>query len=133
MRTAPRWRASQTKPESSISGTDGKPPILKSDAELIGGTFVQIQLLNSLPNTAGLMVLSGTDSAVPLFGGIVHPYPVNLDFPVVTDQFGRWAYNVLNWPGTIPPGVKLYWQVGLFDPGAVEGISLSNALQSTQP
>lgn len=117
----------------ALVGTDGKPPILKSNAELIGGAAVKVEMLNALPNTAGLLAVGLFDSALPLYGGIVHPIPSALDVPVLTDQFGRWNYEIPSWPMGVAPGVKIFWQVGLVDPGAVEGISLSNALRATQP
>ncbi|QDU69772.1 C25 family cysteine peptidase [Engelhardtia mirabilis] len=106
---------------------------LTSTSTLDAGTPVTLSLSHAAPNSPGLMAVGFVDSAVPLFGGIVHPLPSALDVPVTTNFQGEWTYDIPLWPGGLPPGLKLYWQVGMLDFGAVQDVALSNALRSTQP
>lgn len=92
-----------------------------------------MQLTDALPGTFGLLSVSFVDSKLPLFGGIVHPALPVANIPVSVAADGSWTFELEKWSYGLAPGTELFWQAGLIDPAAVEGIALSNALQSIQP
>jgi len=117
----------------ALAGFAAQEPELESASWLLPGTQLLIQLEDAKPGTAGVMAMSLVDTPTPLFGGIVHTFPVAAQFPVATNLGGKWSFVYAAWPDGIPPGSTFYFQVGLVDPAAIQGFSLSNCLLGTTP
>lgn len=117
----------------ALPGTGGKNPKLSSDSELQPGSQLSIQLNNALGNTFGVLAVSVVDTPLPLFGGVVHTFPIAAQFQVATSAIGKWSFNYAPWPNGLAPGSTFYFQAGLLDAGAIEGFALSNCLKGETP
>jgi hypothetical protein len=116
-----------------LAGFQGAEPELESISTLKPNTQLVIALEDALPFTAGVMALSYQDTPLPLFGGIVHTFPIAAQFPVSTNHFGKWSYSFAPWPNGVPADSLFYFQVGVLDATAVQGFALSNCLKGTSP
>ena len=110
---------------SGTPGTAGTPSLVGWGG-LAGGATTEFALAGALPSTAGALVMGLQPLYLPLFGGILVP-DLSLLFPIQTDAAGLSSLT-LTWPTPIAPGLELYVQDWLFDPGAAEFLAVSNAL-----
>ncbi|HKX46227.1 MAG TPA: C25 family cysteine peptidase, partial [Planctomycetota bacterium] len=117
----------------SLPGSFGLAPVLQSSSTLAGGTSAKVSLKKALGLSPGALAIGSADNPTPIFGGIVHPVPYFALVPFVTNAQGAWDYLVPVVPLGLPSDAKLYWQAGILDAAAVQGISLSNALKATLP
>jgi hypothetical protein len=113
---------------SGLAGTHGIPSLTGSGT-LQAGAAVTFALSGALENTPGFLGLGLSRIDLPLFGGILVPYP---DLVVSTTTNGSGASaKTLNWPSGLPAGTQLYAQTWIVDPSGLLGFAASNALQGT--
>ena len=68
---------------------------------------------------------------MPLLGGILVPFPdVIIQLPTGANGTGVLE---MKWPTTTISDLEIFFQTWVLDPGAVQGVSASNALQASQP
>lgn len=116
-----------------VSGTNGLP-LLTAQGDLTAGSLDVISLSHAAPQTVAALFLSvGTSISVPLYGGVLHAFPLVLN-PVA---FLTSATGTLDVPFPVPAGVpggtELTVQFAILDAGAIYGMALSNAIRGTFP
>ncbi|TAJ10989.1 MAG: hypothetical protein EPO68_14905 [Planctomycetota bacterium] len=116
-----------------LEGFGGKEPELESHSQLEPGTQLLITLEDARANSIGVMAMSVVDTPLPLFGGIVHTFPIVSQFQVATNPLGKWSFSFSPWPNGIPAGSTFYFQAGVLDAAAIEGFALSNCLLGETP
>ncbi|MCB9896537.1 MAG: hypothetical protein H6825_00910 [Planctomycetes bacterium] len=58
--------------------------------------------------------------------------PFSALFVFSTDALGGVSLP-FTWPAALPPATEIYYQIAVQDGAAVQGVALSNALQSIAP
>lgn len=112
-------------------GTFGEP-VLVGSGPLSAGSSNSLDLVNAYPSSPAAMFMSFSNNPTPFKGGVlvpIPPLPVNV---LATLADGTVVLPFLVPPG-IPPGVALYMQWAIADPGATKGVELSNAVSATFP
>jgi len=116
---------------NGLAGSAGIPTLAGS-GPLIAGEAAALVLSGALPNATGVfLVLGVTRVSAPFKGGVLEPSPDVLIGGLPTDGSGGLALPFA-WP-VLPPGVPLYWQYWIPDPGGPFGWAASNGLASTTP
>jgi len=116
----------------SLAGTNG-PPQLRGIGNLAGGDPFVISLTGALEN-AFTMLFYGIDTQDAIFkGGVLVPnfLPPGAEIAMVTNGQGDvhlWGL----WPTGIPSLLPFYIQAWTLDPGAIKGVSATNALRAIQ-
>lgn len=113
----------------ALAGTHG-PPVLAADGSLCAGTALDITLDDALENTTAWMAVGLDRIDVPFFGGVFVPdivSPSGILRGFGTGPTGSVAISTL-WPAGLPPGVDIYLQFWIPDPGAPFGYAGSNAV-----
>ncbi len=113
------------------AGTVGPELTTPDGAPAIGGPF-SIQIENAFPNSSGALVFSTIEAPFfdPTYGAIFHfGVPFKTSF-FTTDSEGNSPREV-DLSVVVPSacGVSAIFQAGVFDPGAQNGIAVSNALR----
>ncbi len=114
---------------SALAGVSG-PPSLVGTGPLTAGSAGSLNLTSAAPSKVALLFISLVNGAAPFKGGILKPVPSLLEIPLFTNGAGAIPLP-FTWPAGVPAGTKLYFQEAISDPAAIEGVSLSNALQAT--
>ena len=109
----------------SLPGTNGITPELRACGTLRAGDPMRLQLSNARPSSPMLMVIGALQAGVPFFGGILLP-TTDVVLSLGTDAQG-------NLIASFPTAGGLAHQVThvhcwIYDPGAPQGMSASNAL-----
>ena len=120
---------------AGLAGTGGHIPVLSGQgAPAYGGTF-SLDLSGGLGGTTGFLYAGLTPSNLPLLGGNLLVFPLQVAVPVVLDgAAGAPGQGGFSLPATTyVEGVSLYLQVLLLDGGAVKGVSMSNGLELIFP
>jgi len=114
-----------------LAGTNGVPG-LAGTGTLASGTSGTIELTNGLAGAFSILFITvGTNTPQPFFGGTIATTPVHGQVPI-TLPVANLTHN-FTMPAGVPSGVQLTVQWGIQDPNAVQGVSLSNAIQATTP
>lgn len=103
-------------------------PVLAGVGSLQAGTPTKFQVRGAAPASFGWFVVGVSEWWIPLLGGTLVPSP-DVYFLKATSPVGGIDFTV-PWPG-IAPGTALTSQVWVFDPGAIEGWSATNAIVAT--
>jgi len=113
----------------ALAGTSGAPQ-LAGVGTLKAGFNSKMTLLNGLPNTTAYLVASAVNLSQPFQGGILVPHPIHSGIlvPLPTGPIGRIVISQ-TWPAGVTPGVDLYLQYWIIDPGGPAGYAASNALE----
>jgi len=115
----------------ALPGSQG-PPVLTGAGPLVPGTSGAL-LLGQVPATsAGLLLVALTTQPTPFKGGNLLAVPPASIWPLVADGAGAVQWTFV-WPPGFPSGLPFYLQAIFPDAGAIHGVSISNALQGTQP
>lgn len=113
-----------------LAGTNGVPR-LDGVGAISAGAPVSFVLSDALESTICVYVIGVSEVALPLFGGVLVPFPDAL-VPTVTDFDGAAEFDFA-WPPAAGAGQSLFAQVWVIDPVAVEGLAASNGLEATHP
>lgn len=117
---------------NSLGGTPGAP-VLTGTGTMASGAPVNFAISNGQPASLAILVIGFDDIYLPFFGGTVVPN-FNVGGTVVLFTDGGGNSNLgFNIPAGTASGFTLWTQAGVFDAGAPQGVSFSNALRSTTP
>jgi DNA-binding beta-propeller fold protein YncE len=116
---------------SALAGTTGEPTLIGSGS-LVSGCPVSWQLANALPNATALLVLGITAVNAPVKGGVLVPSPASPGaiLPLLTNGAGQLDIELF-WSAGVPPGIDLFLQYWIIDPGGPSGFAASNAIVRT--
>jgi hypothetical protein len=115
----------------SLSGTGA--PVLTGTGSLAPSTAMTIDLTGALPTSAAWLLMGFGVQAQPFKGGVLVP---SIDFsplgPLFTDGLGELHLGT-TWPGGLPSGTQILYQIWVQDAGAPAGFAASNGLSSITP
>ncbi|QDU68165.1 hypothetical protein [Engelhardtia mirabilis] len=114
----------------AVAGANGVPK-LRGLSGLEAGDPVTVTLDHGLAGASGALLIGASQLSLPFAGGTLVPDP-DLVVPLVVGANQSHVYSA-TWPAGIPSGVSIWLQEWFLDPGAVQGLSASNALQGTTP
>jgi uncharacterized delta-60 repeat protein len=115
----------------SLAGTAGAP-LLVGVGSLVAGDAAAFHLGWANPSAPAVLFLSSSSRPAPFKGGLLLPFPPILQLVTATGAAGMidLAFSV---PSGLPSGLPIWLQWAFQDPGAVKGVSLSNALLGVTP
>jgi len=112
---------------SGLAGITGVP-VLVGSGPLASGSAGSLSLVNARPSSPTVLFLSLSSVPLPVKGGVLLAHP-----DVLTLNLGTSATGAIllpwSWPAGIPSGTSLYFQYGIKDAAAVQGVALSNAVK----
>ena len=114
---------------NGLAGTGGLVPVLTGSGALICEDLTLYSLSDALPGALCYYVLGISTLNLPFKGGVIVP-TLDIIIPLIVPPSGEIVFG-FPWPVGIPPGVSLYYQYWIRDPGGVFGFAVSNGLQST--
>jgi hypothetical protein len=110
----------------------GGIPQLAGTGTLVGGDPASIDLTTAKPSSPAALFVALSSVPVPFKGGTLVAVPLLLTLPLTTSPAGTITLP-FTWPTGLPSGVDIYYQCGIQDSAAVQGVALSNALKATTP
>ncbi len=116
---------------SGLAGVTGIPT-LAGTGSLVAGQPVSIDLSNARPSSPAVFFVGLSNTPAAFKGGVLVAIPWVLLLPLTTSPIGAIPL-ASTWPTMIPPAFSSYYQYGIKDAAAVQGVALSNALRSTTP
>ena len=114
-----------------LPGTLGAP-VLSGTGDLSPASPASIELDNALPNALAALFVAASSSPLPFKGGVLQPNPFLGPFLAPTGPAGAITIN-FTVPPSLPSGAKIWLQWAIKDPGAVQGVALSNAVTGFVP
>ncbi len=108
-------------------------PLLEGTGTLTAGSSVSFALSSAAHSAPTLLFASLNNTPAPFKGGVLIPAHDAVKFALSTGPGGNWTLPISSWPTSIPSGTAIYFQVAVKDLAAINGVSISNALQGTQP
>lgn len=116
----------------ALGGTAGDP-LLVGSGSLSPASSNDVDLSNAYPSALAALFLSFASVPIPFMGGTLVPNPF-LDPPLIvtTSATGDLPVSFVM-PSDVPPGVQLFVQWGIADPGGPSGAALSNAVRGDVP
>lgn len=116
---------------SGLAGESGIPA-LAGTGTLAAGCAGTLSLTSAKPSSPALLFVALSSAPMPFKGGVLVANPFLLAVPLITDGSGALALNY-TWPAGVPGGTSLYLQYAVKDLAALQGVSLSNALEGVTP
>lgn len=113
-----------------LPGTGGVTPQLCAFGHTTGGDVFTLLVRDALPLTTMGLYVGLAANPTPFKGGQLVPVPLLLDFILFTDADSALVLPAPGGTGTTGSVVAVI-QCAFLDPGAVKGVSLSNALELT--
>jgi len=107
-------------------------PQLTGLGELLAGTPGSLTLEDAALSAPALLFISTSNSPTPFKGGTLLPVPILLALPLSTNPLGDIHLPWIAWPSGLS-GVNLFFQFGIQDVAAANGVALSNALGAAVP
>jgi hypothetical protein len=108
------------------AGSNGLPSLTGS-GPLSAGSLDQLDLTSAAPSSAATLVFGLAALNVAFKGGTLVPSPTLL-VALPTSPVGSTSLPFLFPPG-VPPGISLFFQFWISDPGATKGLSASNGIR----
>ncbi len=115
----------------ALAGSAGEP-LLAGTGTLEDGSLNQVDLTQALASAPAALFVGLQDTPTPFKGGTLKPVPFLALISLTTSGAGSVSLPFLM-PTGVPVGTELWFQVGISDAGAVNGVALSNALLGTTP
>lgn len=110
-------------------GTLGGPK-LEGEGTLLAGEPATVDLTDALPGSVAYYLVGLQHLGLPFYGGTLIPSPdVVLPFGVDANGAVHFGFDA----PALPPGLPIYFQALVLDPGAQGGVALSNGLTVTTP
>ncbi len=117
---------------SGLAGSGGFVPSLTGDAGTCTGSYV-IHIDNALGSASGFLLVGFAQASIPFHGGSLLVSPINMRlYSIRVGGIPLPGAGNLDIPGidvSAFPGLTLYLQSMFFDPGAVDGLSMTNGLE----
>jgi uncharacterized delta-60 repeat protein len=115
----------------ALAGSSG-PPLLVGAGDLAAGSAGSIVLSQALPTAAAVLFLAVSSQPAPFKGGVLQAFPPVGLLNATTSPSGTIVID-FTVPSGIPSSTEIWLQWAIQDPGAVQGVALSNALLGTAP
>lgn len=115
---------------SELAGSLGAP-ILEPRGLLTAGSTPTFELSNAAPGAAGFLVFGTGALNLPLYGGVLVPWPEAL-VPVTADVAGTASFSSTV-TGALAPGTQLLVHAWLLEPSGPQGAVASEAFVATAP
>lgn len=112
----------------ALAGTHGLP-VLRGSGTVAANQNITVAMSGGLENAPCVQVVGFLAGYMPLVGGVLIPNPDVVLF-TYTSPTGQASLS-LQWPAVAPP-FGVFFQYGVFDPMALQGVSMSNALQAVR-
>ena len=113
----------------ALSGVSG-PPQLMGSGKIASGERAKITLLDAAPSSLAMLFVSLAADPQPFKGGTLVPAAPAFQLAIVTDSTGGIELSISGSAG-LPAGLDLVMQYAIVDASAVQGVALSNALQTS--
>jgi len=107
-------------------------PTLTLTGDMRPGTVVTASVDGAAPNAETWMIVGLTPSCIPLFGGMLLPWPDIVISGLATDGSGHLAIDG-DVATDIPGGESFFMQALVLDAGASQGVAMTNAVSGTTP
>ncbi|HZL99769.1 MAG TPA: hypothetical protein VFD43_05900 [Planctomycetota bacterium] len=114
-----------------LGGVAGTPVLVGAGA-LQPGSAGSLALSGGAPSAIAYLIVGLAKLQLPFKGGTLVPQPL-IVLPIPIQPNGSASVSWLSWPAGLPAGAKLYFQVWIIDPLAVNGLSASNGLLAVAP
>ena len=108
------------------------PPSLVGAGPLLAGEPASVTLTDAPPSTLLLAWIAFASAPFPVAGGVVHTLPFANQIFVASNPTGSFTGATV-WPGAIPPGTEVWFQIIVQDPSVVWGFTMSNGVKATTP
>ena len=136
-----RWACPDQPPgwfnlQAALAGSNGYKPELVGTGALTPGSPGTLKLSNARPSSLAQLCFSLSSIPSPFKGGTLLPVPTTVAVVTSTSATGATGQVDLgwsSWPAGLPAGSTLYFQYAVADPGAVNGVALSNTMLATTP
>ncbi len=119
---------------TGLAGTGGMIPILGGVGPFRSGTVCETRITGGLGGSLAVFAIGDQPASVPLLGGtLLTTVQVLFGFPLAgtPGAAGEGTATIPWMAGPAIAGLTLYQQVGVLDPAAPQGITLSNGLRYT--
>ena len=113
----------------ALSGVSG-PPQLQGSGKIASGERAKIVLLDAAPSSLAMLFVSLSADPQPFKGGTLVPAAPAFHLAIVTDSTGGIELSISGSAG-LPAGLDLVMQYAIVDASALQGVALSNALQTS--
>jgi hypothetical protein len=118
---------------NGLAGSGGMAPVLGAVGPFRVGVSGDTRIRGGLGGAHAFFGIGSYETSTPILGGTLYTEPIVIfEFDLLGDP-GVPGAGWVNLPWTLGPGLvgtPFYQQVGLIDPGAPQGASLTNALHS---
>ncbi len=115
----------------ALPGNSGAPQLVGTGSLLVGQPAT-VALFNAAPSALSVLYLSLSSTPTPFKGGTLLTVPPMFSLSFATDPAGQIVIPLPSWPAGAS-GMSLFFQWGIADAGAPQGIALSNALRADVP
>jgi uncharacterized delta-60 repeat protein len=115
----------------ALAGSLGAP-VLVGSGDLSAGSEGSVVLSQVLPSAASALFVATSSTPVPFKGGVFQAFPPVLVVPTTVSAAGAVVLE-FTVPAGLQSGTELWLQWAIQDPGAVQGVALSNAILGTAP
>lgn len=120
---------------AGLAGSGGHVPDLDGWGEAVSGGEVTLRVTGGLGGAEGRILAGFNQANMPIYGGTLLVYPLVARLPIVLDgtpgQPGDGSVTVSR--TNYFTGRSVFVQVFLTDPGAVQGVSMTNGLEIAYP
>lgn len=114
-----------------LAGSNGTPK-LSGLGLLFPGAPVTLKLTGAKPFAPAALIVGLSQLSAPFKGGVLVPFPDLFVAGLPIPANGTLTLKS-TWPSGVPGNLKLYFQEWIADPGAMAGMSASNALSALTP
>jgi len=111
----------------ALPGMNGKP-VLWAEGNFTANGTGTIHLQNALGSANALLFVGLVEGSAPFKGGVLKPVPFILNINIPVNPTGKIDLPYFIDP-IIPSGTLIAFQYAIQDPGAINGVALSNALK----
>ena len=117
---------------AGLAGSVGVP-LLGGTGLQTGGSAASLVLTHARPLAPAMLFVSLANTPTPFKGGTLFTIPLLVTVPFASTGAAGAITLPFTWPAGLPSGFSLDYQFGIQDAAAVQGVALSNALQSMTP
>jgi hypothetical protein len=114
------------------TGTAGAAgvPVLAAVGTLGANSIGRLDLVSARPNSTAILFVGLVNGSVPLLGGVLVPFPVIIQVPLITNGAGELGFPFV-WQSGVPAGTKVYVQYVVQDAAGPNGVAFSNGIELT--
>lgn len=113
----------------ATANLSGGHSYLSGTGTVTGGNPMTVDLQDAIPGALSVMVVSPSQTVIPLNSGFILPTVNFVIGPFFADANGDVNQNFV-WPAGLPSGTELFWQFATFE--TASDFHLSNALSTKQ-